>query len=140
MIWKYFYSSRSSSDHGTLYQLRNKLNRTNVVKTPKNYVNVCYDFIDTVNAGLVIFAALATLNMDTVPDNSSDTHLHDIWGLPDTERKEALMNMCGQVYDKFISFSYNSAPTVTLGSDGIHEYTVQLICMGFFMGFTDSIR
>ena len=112
-----------------------------MVKTPKNDFNACEDFIDTVNAGLVISAALTTFDMDDVSDNPSDTCLHDIWRLPDTERRDALMNMCGQVYDKFIRFSYNSAPTVTSGSDGIHEYRVQLLRMGsFFMEFADAMR
>ena len=80
MIWKYFYSSHSSTHYGTLCQLCDKLNPTNVIKTPKSIVN-----------GLAISAALFI--MDAVPNNPSDTSLHDMWGLPDTERKEALMNM-----------------------------------------------
>ena len=44
VIWKHFYSTFSSGDHGSLYQLRNKVNRTNVVKNPKNDFNACDDY------------------------------------------------------------------------------------------------
>ena len=41
---------------GTLYQLRNKLNRTNVVKSPISDMNACEDFIETVTPGHFIAA------------------------------------------------------------------------------------
>ncbi len=135
MIWKYFYSPLSSSDHETLYQLRNKLNRTNVTTIPKNDFNACEDFIDIVVSGLIISATLTKFDMDSV--SPSDIRFHNIWSLPDTERREILMNMCGQIYDTFISFSFNSAPTLTIASDGVHQYAVQL---SFFMEFADVVR
>ncbi len=141
MIWKYFYSPLSSSDHGTLYQLRNKLNRTNVVKTPKNDFNACDDFIGIVTSGLVISATLTTFHMDNVSDSPSDRDLQNIWSLPDNERRKALMSMCERVYDKFMSLSYNSDSTSGMPSDGIHEYTVQLFRMAsILMEFADGIR
>ena len=60
VIWKFFYSTRSGGDHGTLYQLRNKLNHTNVVKVPKKDVNVCEDFIEVITSSLVIATDLTT--------------------------------------------------------------------------------
>lgn len=141
MIWKYFYSPLSSSDHGTLYQLRNKLNRTDVVKTPKNNFNACEDFIDIITAGLVISATLTTFHMDSVSDSPSDTNLQNLWTLPDNERRAALMSMCEQVYDQFIRLSYDSAQASAMSTDGIFEYTIQLLRMAsFFMEFADGIR
>ena len=45
VIWKQLYSCSSSSDHGTLYLLRNLINRRNVVVDPKQDVNACEDFL-----------------------------------------------------------------------------------------------
>ncbi len=41
-------STYSSSDHGSLYQLRNVLGRTNVGKYPTKDFNACDDFFNTV--------------------------------------------------------------------------------------------
>ncbi|KAL5489195.1 hypothetical protein EMCRGX_G018261 [Ephydatia muelleri] len=61
VIWKFFYFTCSGGDHGTLYQLRNKLNRTNVVKVPKKDVNACEDFVEIITSSLVIATAMTTL-------------------------------------------------------------------------------
>ena len=45
---------QSAGEHGTLYQLRYKLNRTNVVKDPMNDFNACDDFFDVVISGHII--------------------------------------------------------------------------------------
>lgn len=71
VIWKYFYSPHSAGGHGTLHQLRNKLNRTNVVKTPKKDVNACEGFITIVTSGLVA-AALATFQLTCLSDYPAD--------------------------------------------------------------------
>lgn len=56
VVWKNFYSSKSSADHGTLYQFCSKLNWTNVVKNPKNDFNACEDFFMTVTTGHIAAA------------------------------------------------------------------------------------
>ena len=84
VIWKYFYSYRSVGDHGTLYQLRNKLNRTNVVSVPKKDMNACEDFITTVTSGLVVAAALNTFELESVNDCPADHIVLDaesVWTL-----------------------------------------------------------
>ncbi len=45
LVWKYFYSSKSSNDHGTIYQLKNLINRTNVVTKPLKSFDACEDFL-----------------------------------------------------------------------------------------------
>jgi len=56
----------------------NRLNHKNVVETQKKDCNACEDFMDNVNAGLVISAALAMFNRITISNNPPDTCLHDI--------------------------------------------------------------
>ena len=68
MIWKYYYSNTSASDHGTLYQLRNVINRSNVsVKTKGNF-NSCDDFLVLVITCYVLAAAMEHLNINSLDE------------------------------------------------------------------------
>ncbi len=136
------YSYNSSGDHGTLYQVRNKLNRTNVVKSPKKDVNACEDFIEIVTDSLVVVAALATFQLKSATDTPVESFLPtDIWTLSDSERRECLIKLCEKVNDKFVHFSYNTSVRVSTGDDQVCEYSVQLLRLGcFYMEFKDSIR
>ena len=48
MFLKLLYSAKSPSEHGTPYQLRNVINRWNVVKKLIDNFNACDDFFMTV--------------------------------------------------------------------------------------------
>lgn len=72
VFWKNFYSINSSADHGTLFQLRNKLNRTNVVNNPQNNFNACDDFFILVVTGHIIAAALKVLKMTSTNEVPSE--------------------------------------------------------------------
>ena len=142
MIWKYFYSYLSASEHGTLYQLRNKLNRTNVVKTPKKDVNACEDFLDIVTSGLVVSAFCTFLNLktaDEVPTNS--IFPNELWTLTADQRKKYLQQLCERVFDRFVCFGYNSPLAIPTGCDRIFQYSVQLLRLGLlYREFADGIR
>ena len=144
MIWKYFYSYRSAGDHGTLYQLRNKLNRTNVVQSPKKDANACEDFMYIVISGLVVAAALATFKMKSVNDHPADDILPDadtVWTLSISERREILMDLCGKMYDRFVSFKFNSPEMTPAESDNVYEYSLQLLRLGcFYFEYADAIK
>ena len=64
LVWKYYYSPKSSGQHGTLYQLRNLLNRTNVVSDPMDNYNACDDFFVTMIQCHIIAAAIKMLGME----------------------------------------------------------------------------
>ena len=57
-IWKYFYNVKSAGEHGTLFQLRNLVQCTNVRNNLKSDFNVCGDFLITVVRGLIVSAAM----------------------------------------------------------------------------------
>lgn len=62
--------------------MRNKLNRTNVVKTSKKDVNTCEDFLDIVTSGLVMAAVCTTLQLKSVeelPTNSTLPRADKMW-------------------------------------------------------------
>lgn len=45
VIWKRLYKTKSGMERGTLYQLRNLINRRNVIKKVKSDMNACEDFL-----------------------------------------------------------------------------------------------
>ena len=54
-----------------------------MVKTPKNDVHACEDFIDIVTAGLVLAAALATLrSVNHTPAEAVLPRAVEVWTLP----------------------------------------------------------
>lgn len=59
IIWKYYYSTGSATEHA-LHQLRNKINWTDAVKTPKSNFDACDDFAETIITGHILSVALKT--------------------------------------------------------------------------------
>ncbi len=144
VIWKYFYSSNSAQDHGTLYQLRNKLNRTNVVTKPKNNVNACEDFVEIVTSSLIISSTLEMLSLNSVNDMPSDISVpgaEEVWTLSADERRKHLLDLCRRIYDKYVDFKFNDVTSTTNESDLVMKYSIQLLRMCYFyMEFADAIR
>lgn len=114
MIWKYFYDTNSASEHGTLYQLRNKINRTNVVTNPKSNYNACGDFLETVIVAHILSAAMKILGISNLDDQPSDdvigTSAEHLWTLTDKERKKVMDKVCEKMVDEFVGFSFNVPP------------------------------
>ena len=146
IIWKYFYSTRSARDKGSLYQIRNQLNRTNVPTDVKRDFNACEDFVETVTDSYVIAAALETFGMKSTSDTPDDNvieNAQDLWMQPKEERKDCMEKLCLKVYKKFISLSYNSTPKeyIYTDSDCVSSYAIQLLRIGMlYMEFADGIR
>ena len=144
VIWKYFFSLQSAGDHGTLYQLRNKLNRSNVVKTPKKEVNACEDFLVIVISGFVIAAALATFHLNSPADHPTNKVVpgaDTMWTLTDSERQQHLIDLCGQVYDQYINFKFSQQSKTQSKDDNVFNYSVQLLRLGcFYLEFRDAIK
>jgi len=133
MIWKYFYSTRSVRDKGTLYNIRNRLNRSNLPADVTKDFNSCDDFIEIVTK---------SYGMESVSD-SLPTLPADFLTKPDDYRKSYLETLCGNLYDQFISLSYNSASNkfVYNKDDDVSGYAIQLlrIC-SLYLEFSDAIR
>ena len=68
VVWKYFYSKDSGQDYGSMYQLRNLLNQTNVVTKPKKNFNSCEDFFGLIVTGHIVAASMDVLNMTSKQD------------------------------------------------------------------------
>ena len=71
-IWKRLYKCSSSTDQGTLYQLRNLIDRRNVVTKPIKAVDACEDFLICVVEAHILAAAMDVFGMDSVDSKPSD--------------------------------------------------------------------
>lgn len=124
-------STASSSDHGTLYQLRNILNRTNVVKDPTKDFNACDDFFQLIISGHVIAAFEEVVPEDFDPAT--------YWMKSDAERKQLLLQFSSDIVDQFIDFTFNEDRKKS--TDKVQEYAIQLMSLGcFYLEFSDSIK
>ena len=136
---------QSAGEHGTLYQLRNKLNRTNVVKDPKNDFNACDDFFDVVISGHIIAALLVTLKMKSTSDPPSNDVFPDaqtFWMRSEEERRLFLDKVCKKLFDTFVGFTFNEPAVSSIkDTDGVHSYSKQLLRLScFYLEFADAIR
>lgn len=87
---------KSGTDHGALYQLRNLINRRNVVSDPKNNFNACDDFFGLIVQCRILAAAMTLLEMDTldsVPTDEAIFDLQNVWMLPDHERRSIITKL-----------------------------------------------
>ena len=91
MIWKYLFKESSFKEVGTLYHLRNVLQRTNVVHDPKNDYNACSDFFQTIVEGHVIAATMEAFGMDTVNDTPKHTLLPESIHAMPVEEQETML-------------------------------------------------
>ena len=110
VIWKYFYSRDSAGEHGTLYQLRNLIKRTNVVSDPANNFNACNDFLNLITTCQILTASLQVLGMESlsdVPSSSIVPSKDDLISETPTCRKETLKSICCKVVERFIKFQFN---------------------------------
>ena len=146
VIWKQLYSCSSSSDHGTLYQLRNLINRRNVVVDPKRDVNACEDFFVLTVKCYIIAAVMKELQMNSLDDIPSDDVVpEDTWLLPDDEKERVLTDVCDKILEQFCTIKYHTTPTISLGDndqqDQILLYASEVLTLGLlYLEFVDAIK
>ena len=108
MIWKYFLSEKSAAEHGTLYQLRNLINQSNVPTKPKKNFDACSDFFVQVINSLLFVASMDFLQMESLNDTPSASILPNaerLWAESKEKRTEILEELCGNIIDQVVSFN-----------------------------------
>lgn len=63
VYWSAMYSCSSSQEGGTLYQLRNLIDRRNVIKDVRNDMNATEDFFEAVGISHIIAVTLQHFKM-----------------------------------------------------------------------------
>ncbi len=141
MIWKRLYSTASTAEIGTLFQLRNLINRRNISTEPDNNYNAHDDFLSLTVIGYVLGAAMEILGMESVNDQPHEEILpQTVWMLDKQERKLILQSLSDVVVSEYVDLSA-FAQTKRTASDGVHGYAKELISLGlFYMEYSDAIR
>ncbi len=114
MAWKYYYSSTSSGDHGTMYQLRNLIGCSNVSPKPVKAFNQCSDFFKLVVVCHVLVPTLKHLSMASLADTPNIRgvqEVRDLWLETAEKRKEVLQSVCGEIVDSYVCFQFQKVPT-----------------------------
>ena len=139
IVWKYLYSMDSSRQPGTLFHLRNVLNRGTVVKDPKNDFNACSDFFHTVVEGHIVAAAMHTLGMLKLTDEPA----HHLITEP-TDHKEiisTIMEAAKEIVTQHVSLSFTGSRCPTKPDDGMTHYAREVLSLGLlFLEFQDAIH
>ena len=139
------YKTKSSMERGTVYQLRNLINRRNVTSKPKTDVNAADDFFEVVVTGYIVSAMMSHLKMkslDDCPDPSMVSE--DIWMQDDAVRAKVLNDMSRQLVDKYVNleraFAEEASETGS-GNSTVYHYTCQVITLGLlYFNFKDAVR
>ena len=114
-------------ERGTLYQLRNLINRRSVVKKVKSDVNACEDFLELVVTGYIVACAMEVLDMSAlneVPSSAVIDSPEDAWRKDDTERKSILTEVSSQIVDQYVDLSTSFAE-----SQAHTHKKVTMVCM-----------
>lgn len=126
-----------------MYQLRNVINRTNVVTKPADNFNACDDFFQLIITCHALVASLKALHMDSldsVPSQSILPDAENVWMKTKDERKKILAQVISKVVDRYTFFRFNECGRV-VGNDQVFEYSTQLLGLGlFYLEFADAIK
>lgn len=130
-------------DGGTLYQLRNLVNRRNVVNVPKNNVAACEEFFLLVVEAHILAAAMSVFSMANLSDVPSKTFFPDgSDDLDSLQKRQLLMVAVQAITDKFVNISVpDQKKKKSKNHDNVQAYASQVLTMGLLlMEFNDAIR
>lgn len=92
----------SICEKGTLYQLRNVINRRNVKTNPKDNVVAANDFPSIITTCHILAATLKLFQIEDLNAVPVDENVDEnTWMLPDMDRQEILMLRCQKVVDTY---------------------------------------
>ncbi|XP_019861291.1 PREDICTED: uncharacterized protein LOC109589693 [Amphimedon queenslandica] len=138
VIWKYFLSQKSASDHGTMYQIRNLIGRSNVTIKPKHAMNACEDFLILVLRSYITSAAMKVLEITDVNETPSCIP-PDLWLQKKDVRKKEMDSILTKIVHKFLDVGYNESSADS--ADGVFTYVKQLMSMGsLYLEFSDAVK
>lgn len=102
------YKTSSASDHGTLYQIRNLIQRRNVGKKPKKDFNAHDSFFNLVTTSHILAAAMEVLGMDNLDDTPCDLLVpKDVHTLPKSDRRAILESICHVIVHSYVDVRHS---------------------------------
>ena len=127
-------------DGSTMYQLRNLINRRNVVSSPHDGVSACEDFFITVIESHIIAAALNVFGMENVDSVPSLNYFPEgCVNFDSLKQRQLLTDAAYAIVEKFVNISCCKVDVQKL--DHITEYAQTILSLGLLlMEFNDGIR
>lgn len=130
-------------ERGTLYQLRNLLNRRNVKASPKSDVNASEDFIEVIISGYILAAVMTHLGMSSITDLPDERIVsHDIWMEDDSVRYSVLMDIASHIVEEHVDLSTTYYKKTSKKQDStVYEYSCELLSLGLLLlDSKDAVR
>ena len=135
------YKTASSKEIGTLYQLRNVINRRNVTAKPKKDFNAHDDFFTLIVTGYVLGAAMEILGMENLEDDPCGPILPpEVWMHDKRDRADILKSVAGVMVNKYIDLSmFQEEEKQPI--DRVQGYAKELLTLGlFYLEYSDAIQ
>ena len=142
VVWTRLYKTDSSQDGGTMYQLRNLINRRNVVTDPKKDMNACEDFLELITNAHILAATMQKFDMKSLTDPLSSELFQTNQELSQKERLTMLDSAVRTIISDFVDISFpKKRKKVAKNQDHILEYAKETLTMGLmFLEFKDAVR
>ena len=144
VIWKRLYSCSSGMDAGTMFQLRNLINRRNDTKDPTSNVSACEDFFVHVVEVHIISAFMTAFQMSSLDDTpSTDIFSADSAESDSSTRRRFFLDAIQNVLDDHIDISIDGEGNSDEARDDDHvlSYARDVLTLGLlYMEFQDAIR
>ena len=118
-------------ESGTLYQLRNLLNRRNVVSVPLVDMNACEDFFYLVVTAHVISAAMGVLGMSCLSDSPNEELLPDDQEMTSEAKNALLFSTITPIMTEFFNMTKCDGKK-THNIDGVQMYACDVFTLGLF--------
>lgn len=139
------YKVASAKDLGTIFQLRNVINRKNIGKKPKKDVNAHEDFFQQVVESHVLAAAMEFFGMDNIEDDpNAEIFPPTLWMLEKEERYAILLSVCGRIVDEFTDIrTFETSPDQgdKGKQDQILAYAKEVMSFGLlYTELVDAVR
>ena len=147
VLWQELYSTKSSRDKCTLYQLRNLIDRRDVTAEPKGTLHACQSFLTVVVEAEVLAAFAVTNNLERLdvdgceilPDGVPTTTAGKLECITQIAKKVLSCTCLQPVTPDHDNHSADSEPLFQ--SDDMSNYSSKLLTMGLLAwNFEDAIR
>ena len=144
VIWKRLYKTDSSMDASTLYQLRNLINRRNVISSPENDVNSCEEFLTIILKAHVLAAAMEVLGMSDLNDQPNECIIP-----PGVTQAAIIESVAEVIISDFVDLDVDlethkqkcKSEAKEKDIDHVREYAKDVLSMGLlYTEFQDAIR
>lgn len=134
-------------EKGTLYQIRNLLNRKNVRKSPKRDVNAAEDFLEVVITGHILAAVMTYLGMSSLHDSPSSSMISpSVWMEDDAVRRDILEDISTHIVEEHVDLETVFKPSKPSSSEStakstVYNYACEVTSLGLlFLDFKDAVR